>query len=121
MPLETNTTVQGWQRMPRLLSGVLVPLAALTSETATAATFSFRTGFVHVQRPAVDFLAIESGNRTIRFSIVAHFDESKSSGLPRVPVGDEVHTLHAAICLKQGSNRIFSGSKAEVSYKNVFH
>jgi hypothetical protein len=49
--------------------------------------------FAHVQRPAIEVLAIESVDGPIRFRVVTHFNESEASCLSSVPVGDEVHTF----------------------------
>ena len=45
---------------------------------ATAAAVLARLGFIHGQRPTVDFLLVQPGDRGLRFRIGRHFDERES-------------------------------------------
>jgi hypothetical protein len=108
-------------------------VAALTAKTTTAAfatstaaattesTVLFRTGFVDVQRTAVELPAVQLGNGPVAFGIIRHFDEPKATGLSRVTVGHYTDAINGTIRFKHGANRIFGCTEAEISYKNVFH
>src|SRR5258708_27741502 len=106
------------------LLAMIVALSPATAAVSTAAAESpvcLRTGFVDVQRPAFEFPAVQLGNGTVPFGIVAHFDESKSSGLPGIAVGDHADPIDGPIGFKHGANRVFGSPEAEISYKNIFH
>jgi hypothetical protein len=120
-----NATLANFTR-PICLPAVVLARTAAAVATASATTTAgsavgFRTSFIDVQRPAVQVGAIERRDGLIRLRPVTHFNESKSSSLPGVPVGDDADTVNGAVCFKHGSNRIFGSTEAEVSYKNIFH
>ena len=136
MPVGNRNRAASRGRCPvsdlELRSRLVAIVAALTAKTTTAAfaaataataesTVLFRTGFVNVQRTAIQFPAIQLGNRPVAFGIVRHFDEPKAAGLSRVPIGHHTHAIDGAIRFKHGANRIFGSTEAEISYKNVFH
>ena len=114
-------------------SRLVAIVAALTAKTTTAAAFAaataaaaestvfFRTGFVDIQRTAVKLPAVQLGNRPVAFGIICHFDEPETAGLSGVPVGHHTHAINGTVRFKHGANRIFGSTKAEISYKNVFH
>ena len=108
---------------PTCLPASILPLAAAVAavSTAAAAAIFFRPGFVDIQRSTIEFPAIESGNRALRFVIRAHFHEPKASGPSGFPVCHDAHTIDRAIRLEHGSNRIFGGPEAEVSYEYILH
>src|SRR3954454_12859960 len=104
------------------LPAVLPRAAAITAiATAARATFTFGTSFVDVQRPAVDFLAIEAIDRGIPFRIDAHLNKCETSCLSSVTVCHDVHPIDAAIRFEHGTNGIFGRPKTEIANKNVFH
>jgi hypothetical protein len=106
-------------RLPAVVAGSAAAASAAIS--ADFSTVRLRTGFVHRQRPPIEFSAVKLGNSSIRFSGVAHFDECKPSGLPGVAVSDDIHTIHGTVCREHGSNRIFGSPEAKVPNKNIFH
>src|SRR5205807_415044 len=57
--------------------------------TAAAAAVCFRAGFVHGERPAVDLLTVYGGDRSLRFGVVAHLDETESLGAAGVTIGNQ--------------------------------
>jgi hypothetical protein len=124
LPTENGPAVCG--RIPKsnltVLPAPVLPLAAaVTTITTAATTVFFRPGLVDIQRPAVEFPAIQSGNGPFAFTIIAHFHESKASGPSGVAVGDDADTIHRAICFKQGANGIFGGPEAQISYEYILH
>src|SRR5581483_3416857 len=100
------------------LPATVLPPAAIAAESAA---LLFGSRFVDVQRPAVQFAAIQTRNCSVRFFAHAHLHESEASGPAGFPIGDEVYPVHRSISFKHGSNRIFGCSEAEVSYKNILH
>ena len=95
--------------------------AAVATISAARSAVCFWTGFVDVQCPAVKVGSIQRCNGPVAFSVVAHFNESKASGLSRVAIGHDAHAINRPMYLKQGSNCILGGPEAEISYKNIFH
>jgi len=93
---------------------------AVATISAARSAVCFWTGFVDVQRPAVKIGAIQGRDGPVAFRVVAHFNESKTSGLSGIPVGHDTDTIDVSMRLKQGSNRILGSTEAEVSYKYVF-
>jgi hypothetical protein len=111
---------------PLFVSALKLPAIILTSTTAAAAaaerrTLGLRTSFIHVQRPAVEFPAIQLSDRAIRLRVPGHFDESKAFGAARVAIGNDAYAFHCAVRFEHGSNGIFGRPKAEVSYENILH
>jgi hypothetical protein len=90
------------------------------SATARSA-FCFRTGFIDVQRSPTKVCAIQRSNRLIRFRSVGHFNESKTPGLPGVPIGHDADTINCTVCFEHESNRSLGRSEAEITYKDIFH
>ena len=60
------------------------PIAA-ESTSATAAIFAW-PGFIHLQHPTGEFLAVELFNRCRRFFLSRHFDEGETFRLSSVAV-----------------------------------
>jgi len=102
-----------------LPAALLAPAAVVVAESA-AARF-FRLCFVNIQRTPVEVFAIQGGNSALGFAVDAHFHESEAPGASRIPVSYDVHTVYLAISLEHGSNRLFGGPEAEVTYKDIFH
>jgi hypothetical protein len=97
--------------------------AATAAATTTASKTAFRLGtrFVYVERPAVQLSSIQFSDCTIRFRVGAHFDKSESTGLPGIPVRDDVNALDCSVRLEQRSDRSFGSSEVEISYENILH
>ncbi len=109
-------------RSPQLQFRLLPPIVpTMATAATTGCTLSFRSGFVNVQRSAVEFAAVQFRNGAIRIRVHAHFDKSKSSGLAGIPVGYDVNAVDGTIRLEQRSNCGFGSSEVEVSYKNILH
>ena len=49
-----------------------------------------RTRFIDYQVPATEILAVEIGDRTIRFFIIRNFDEGKTPRLAREPIPNQI-------------------------------
>jgi hypothetical protein len=99
----------------------LVPAAATAiTAVSTASAVFLCPGFIHIERPAIQFVAVERGNGLYTLAVIAHFDECEASGLPGIAVGYDVHTVNCAVRLKKGSKPIFGSTEAEISYKYIF-
>src|SRR5947208_5526178 len=63
--------------------------SAASTKTAAAAEAALRlgTGFVHVQRAAVQSISVERGDRLVRLALVFHFDECETAGTPGFTIG----------------------------------
>jgi hypothetical protein len=103
------------------LPAVAALSAAASSAVSTAgSTIFFRAGFIDVDGAAIQVAAIQLGNRTIAFGIVAHLHESEPSGLASVAVGDDADAIDGSVGFKQGSDGIFGGAEAQISNKYIF-
>src|SRR5579871_6290532 len=71
--------------------------------TAPGSALGFRPGFVDVERPAIEFSAVQFRDCAICFGAIGHLNKSKPSGSTGIPVRDEVDTLHGAVLFKQRS------------------
>jgi hypothetical protein len=81
--------------------GSAATTGAIPTEAAAATTALLaRTGFVHIQLPAIELSAIQGSDRLIAFPIIRHLDEPKASRLPRVAIGDDADTLNGAVTFK---------------------
>src|SRR5581483_994991 len=92
--------------------------AAPAKPTAAGARFLW-PGLVDIECAAIEFAPIESCNRALSFSIIAHLDKSKAPGPTGFTVRHEVHAVNGPVRLEHGSNGIFRGAEAEVSYKYI--
>jgi hypothetical protein len=55
--------------------------ATVAAPTATTATFALRAGLIHDQRPAEEFLTVESRDGFFGFRVVLNLREAKSTRL----------------------------------------
>src|SRR5689334_14010887 len=91
------------------------------SAVAISAAIFLGPGLVNVQSPAVELVAVESGDSLSALAVISHFHESKAFGASGIAIGYDVHTDHRSIRLEERSNRLFGCPEAEISYKYVFH
>jgi hypothetical protein len=96
-------------------------VTACAATTTAAGAFGFGTGFIDVQRSAVEFAAIQFRNGAIRIGIRAHFNKSESSGLTGITIGDDANAIDGTVRLEHGPNAVFRSSEAKVSNKNILH
>jgi hypothetical protein len=113
--------MSGIAQRGRLVAFATAAEAAAAAVAASAAAVFFRTSFVDVQRSPIQIPAVDFGNGPIPLGVIAHFDESKASGLARIAVRDDADAVDGSVCFKHGSNPVFGSSEAEVAYKNIFH
>jgi hypothetical protein len=94
--------------------------ATATITTATAA-LRFRTSFVHVHRSTVKFRAVQRGDCRIRLATIRHFNESESTRLTGIPVGDNVDVVDGTVRGESGPQIILRGLKIEIAYEYIGH
>jgi hypothetical protein len=94
-------------------------LAAATAAGKSA--LGLGTRFINIEGSAIEITPVEGADCVLAFSIVGHFDESKTSGLPGVTISNDVHAVNCAMRLKQRTDGLFGGPETKVAYKNVFH
>jgi hypothetical protein len=99
----------------------LPTIPPLAASAAARSTVRFRTGFVDVQRSTIELPAVQLSDRAIRIRIGAHLDKSKTSCLAGIAIRNNTDTLDGSVCLEQRAYRIFGGTEAEVSNKNILH
>jgi hypothetical protein len=75
--------------------------AAITTTAAATAPAFLGLGFVDSESTAIMFLAVDSGNRRLRFSIAAHFDKTKALASAGVTISDDLSALHGAVRSKE--------------------
>jgi len=89
--------------------------------TATAATAAgLRPGFIHGNGATIQLLAVEGGNRRLRFRIAAHLDEAEALGAPRITVDNDLRRLHRAMCAELLFQHAVVDVVAEVAYVEFF-
>jgi hypothetical protein len=69
----------------------------------------------------VEIAAIQLSNSSLGCRRFRHFDERKAARLTRVPVGNDVDALHAAVSRESRMKIILGRLKTEVSDKYVCH
>lgn len=99
----------------------LAAAAATTTVSTTAAARRTRTRFVHVQRAAVQFGAVEARDGRFGFIGVGHFHEGKATRLAGGAVGNDTDAFHGAVLRKGLMQILLRGSETEISYENVGH
>jgi hypothetical protein len=103
----------------RLPAAVLPKAAAVPAGPVAGRARFFRSSLVDIERPAIEFTPVESGNRTLSFSVVTHLHEPESTGPSGFPVRHNAYPVNCPVRLEHRSKGIFRGAKAEVSYKYI--
>jgi hypothetical protein len=96
-------------------------VAAATATAAMTAAFALRTGFIHIQGPAANFVAVDCGNGPVALRVIVHLNEGKASGLACIAVGNYTDTVDRAVGFKQRTDGLLVGVKAKISHKNILH
>jgi hypothetical protein len=92
----------------------IAAVAATTTTTAArgAATFTFRSSFIHVECPAEMSTAVQSRDCRFRFIVVWHLDETESAGSTGFPVHQDTCPIYCSKLPEDLSKIIFCGVKA---------
>jgi hypothetical protein len=110
------------KRLPAGLTTLASATAATTTvAAATATTGGARTRFIHVQRAAVEFGAIEPRDSRFGFIGVGHFHEGKAARLAGGPVRYDADAFHRAVLRKGLVQVLLRSAEIQISYENVGH
>src|SRR5579884_322667 len=107
-------------RAPLLRFTNLPAAASAAAVSAAEPALGLRARLIDVQRPAVDFPAIEAVDGGVGFGIDAHLDEGESTRMAGIAIGDDVDAVDGAVRIEHGTKRIFRRSEIEITYKDVF-
>src|SRR5579859_2800231 len=78
-----------------------LPAFAEAAATATrAGAVRLWTGFVDVERSAVDGYTVQGSNGLFTLAIVVHFDKSKTSGLSRITIRADIDSSNGSVRCK---------------------
>jgi ribosomal protein S14 len=105
----------------RSFSSAISTTRAETRCARTATTARFRPGFIYVQRSTVKIGAIQLRDCGLSRLCFRHFDECEAARLARIPVGDNIHALHAAVGSERSVKIVLRSLIAEVSDKYICH
>jgi hypothetical protein len=97
------------------------PTAATAVSTAATSTGGLGTGFVDIHCTAIQFSAVEFGDRSFRIPALGHLNESKATGLTGFPIGYDVNAFDAAVSWESRVEVFLCGLVAEVPHKDVGH
>ena len=97
----------------RIKSGRLPAVVAAGELTRT---FFTRARFVHGQRTAGDFLAVERRDRGIGGGGVTHGDEAEAAGAAGFAIVQDGDVSDGAVLREEIAQIIFSGLKREITY-----
>jgi hypothetical protein len=107
--------------LPAFVAAATAAASATTTTASAERPLGFGTGFVDVQRSAIQLPAIEFRDGAICIGIGAHLDKSETSRLSSVSISNDADALHCAISFKERPDCVLSSSKIEVSYENILH
>ena len=107
------------QKLVAVAAATTTAATAAVSTTAAAAALGLRTGFVHIDRTAVEVASVQGSDGRLRRRAVCHFDERETTGLTRVTVGDDVYALHGAEVGERLVQVVLGGAEAEIANKYV--
>src|SRR5581483_1301235 len=82
--------------LPASATAAAVSTAAAAIAT-TESTLRLGARFVDVESPAIEFPAVQTIDRGVRFRIDAHLDEGEAPGLPGIAIGDDVDAIDGAV------------------------
>jgi hypothetical protein len=122
-----NITVRERHTHFTVLPAGLPGLTRLSTVIATAAaagtspTLCLRARFIDGERSSAGVAAVESGDCSIRFAVIGHFDKRKSSRPTGVAIGNYRGALDRAIRLKPLAQFSFGRAKGQVPHKNLLH
>jgi hypothetical protein len=99
------------------------PTAAVAAASAaTSSALGLRTRFIYHQVPAAKILAIEIGNRPIRFFIVRDFDERKPARLSRETIPNQIDRGRVHTYLSKPFLQLFLGCRErEITDVKLLH
>jgi hypothetical protein len=97
------------------------PIESTASTVTTPATSRFRTGFVHVHRPAIEFGPVQLRDCRFRVPPLRHFHKSEAARLACIPIRNNVDPFHSPVLRESSMQLILVGLIAEIPDKNIDH
>jgi hypothetical protein len=94
---------------------------ATAARTITPWPIRLRTSFIHVQRSAFEVPTIQSVDCFQGFTIIRHFDKSKTTWLSRFTISDDIDTLHGSMLFEERTENGFRCCKTQIPNKYAFH
>src|SRR5262249_3970051 len=99
--------------------GAEIVLAGLPAGAAELPTRFTRLGFIHVEGPACELLALEPLNGRVGRRVIRHFDKAKPTGTAGVAIHHDIDPVHHTIGLKELTQVLFCRRKGEIAHKNI--
>src|SRR5260370_1702623 len=101
--------------MSNVMCVCVLNISATAATTTTAAAFRLGPSFIDRQGPAIELLAIESGDGCLGLLIVGHFDEGKAFRPAGVPIHDDLDRCYGAMSFKSLAKRIIRGAIRQIA------
>ena len=114
------------KRLPAGLAPAAAAAESTTAATVAAATaestaFGTRTGFVHIQRAAVQFLTIEGLDGFHGLGLIGHLDKGEAARLASIAIANHAGFFYRTIGGKSSLELGLRGLISKVSNKNIRH
>ena len=88
---------------------------------AAEAPIRFGTRFVHVESPSLQRVAVQRGNRLVRFRFIFHFDEGEPARAAGVAIRHDPGAVHRAVTLEEAADCLFRNVEIEIANEDVLH
>src|SRR5207249_9763505 len=98
---------------------VVAPAREATAPAVTAAAGRALPGLAHVERPALEVLAVELGDRLLRLAGRAHLDEPEAARLPGGAIGDDGDRLARPGLREHGLQVLARGVEGKVADEDL--
>src|SRR4051794_36327135 len=117
----SNGHPEGWPslaiRYPSLCSSTV--LASLPAGPAGLPTWFTRLGLIDCERTAVELFAVESLHSGFGSGAVRHLDETETTGLAGIAIGNDIHLVHRPIRFEELAEVISRRIKRDIAHINV--
>jgi hypothetical protein len=94
---------------------------SLSASASAARGIGLRLGFVNLQGPAAEFLAIQGSHCLIRFCRIGHFNKSESARASGFPIGDNTHLFDCPVRLKRSAKLRLGCAVRQIAYIQILH
>ena len=94
-------------------------LAGLPAGPAGLTARFTRLGFIHRERTAFEFFAVEPLNGGFGGCTIGHLDKPKAFGAPGVSVGNDIDLVHNSIRLEELAEVMISRTEGKIADKDI--
>jgi hypothetical protein len=111
-----------WEITQMFVEGQMCTATVLTGLPAGPArlpTRFTRLGFIHRERTAIVFFAVESLHSGLGRLALGHLHKAKAFGATGVPVGNHIDLVHGTILLEELAEVMICCTKRKVAYKDI--